>query len=74
MEKIRYMDEQGSFRLENPEQTSGLYFPIANELGLKSAVTPSMTGDVKLDQNHFLLEPAREKSISRPLSCRSSGI
>ena len=43
MEKIRYMDEQGSFRLENPEQTSGLYFPIANELGLKSAVTPSMT-------------------------------
>ena len=79
MEKIRYMDEQGSFRLENPEQTSGLYFPIANELGLKSAVTPSMTGDAKLDQNHFLLEPAsimdlQNKRTGRNFWCYVKGI
>ena len=27
MEKIRFLDENGTFELRNPEAVSGLYFP-----------------------------------------------
>lgn len=45
------------FQLHGAQRYRELYFPIANEYGLKSAVTPNMAGDAKLDQNHFLYEP-----------------
>ena len=35
MEKIRFLDEQGTFSLAQPENYSNLYFPAANELGLR---------------------------------------
>ena len=41
--------------MENPENTSYLYFPLASETGLKSAVTPNLGGDAKLNQDSFLL-------------------
>ena len=34
-----FLDNQGTFRLEQPENVSYLYFPIANEQGLKGAVS-----------------------------------
>lgn len=55
--KPKFLDKNGTFRIENPETVSGLYFPLASEHGLKSAVTPSLGGDSKLDQEGFLLEP-----------------
>ena len=45
MEKIRFLDEQGTFSLAKPENYSNLYFPAANELGLKGALTPNFGGD-----------------------------
>ena len=50
MEQIRFLDDGGTFALKNPEEVSGLYFPLASETGLKSAITPSLGGDCKLDQ------------------------
>src|SRR5436190_8075705 len=47
----------GSFHVDSPEQTSGLYFPLCNESGFLSAITPSLHGDVKLDQHRFLTDP-----------------
>lgn len=51
------------FSLERPENYSGLYFPVANELGLKSSVTPNFGGDAKWNQNAFLLEPVSEMNL-----------
>ena len=75
MEKIRFLDEQGTFSLAQPENYSNLYFPAANELGLKGALTPNFGGDCKLDQNTFLLEPSRPRrrtARSRRASCGSA--
>lgn len=49
MSKIHFTGEDGTFTIKNPENYSGLYFPIAGEKGLKSAVTPNMGGDSKID-------------------------
>lgn len=69
MQGYQFTDENGSFQLESAENDLGLYFPIAGEHGLKSAITPNLAGDAKLDQNHFLLEPT---SIGDLVDSRSS--
>ena len=58
MDNIQFLDDSGAFWLNNPEGIGGLYFPLAGEKGLKSAVAPNLGGDCKLDQEGFLLEPA----------------
>lgn len=63
MGKIKFTDKNGSFVIENPENYSGLYLPLAGEMGLKSNITPSMAGDAKTDQNHFLLEPVSIENL-----------
>ncbi len=67
MEKYKFIDNYGSFSLNNPDRISGLYFPIANAGGMKSCVTPTLGGDAKTGQNTFLLQPVsiRELSDSR---------
>ena len=57
MQRCRFTDEYGSFVLENAGAYRGLYFPLAGQTGLKSAVSPYLAGDAKTDQNHFLLPP-----------------
>lgn len=54
---LQFVDNDGSFTMENPENISYLYFPLASETGLKSAVTPNLGGDAKISQEAFLLEP-----------------
>ena len=74
MQNYEFIDKDGSFRLKGAENDRELYFPIAGEHGLKSAITPNLCGDAKLDQNHFLLEPQSvgdlaQKRISRNFWC-----
>lgn len=71
MKKLSFLDDQGTFRLENPEEVSYLYFPLASETGLKSAVTPSLGGDCKLDQEAFLLEPVSSEDLHTSRSTRN---
>ena len=63
METIHFLDDSGAFTLQNPEAYSCLYFPLASEAGLKSAVTPNLGGDCKLDQETFLLEPVSSENL-----------
>ena len=58
-----YIDEYGSFRMENPQQYSYLYFPIANDAGMKSALTPVLGGDAKTGQNTFLMQPVSAEEL-----------
>ena len=78
MRKINFTDKNGTFTITNPENYSGLYLPLAGEEGLKSSITPTLGGDSKTDQNHFLLEPVSIENLhnnrgTRNFWCRVEG-
>ncbi len=63
MGKIQFSGVDGTFTMEQPEDYSNLYFPIAGEKGIKSSVTPVLGGDSKIDQETFLLEPVSVENL-----------
>lgn len=63
LKHTQFTDNNGSFSVEHPENTSYLYFPLASEKGLKSCVTPILGGDSKLDQETFLLESVSSENL-----------
>ena len=74
MRGYKFLDNKGTFLLDNPENTGYLYFPVAGENGLKGAVTPTLGGDLKVNQNVFLMQPASvedltESKVSRNFWC-----
>lgn len=71
MKHIEFIDDRGSFTLERAENVSCLYFPVAGENGLKSALTPNFGGDCKLDRNSFLLEPVSAENLHNNRSVRN---
>ena len=71
MGAYRFIDEKGTFALGNPENYSYLYFPVAGERGIKSAVAPNLGGDSKMDQNTFLLEPVSAENLHNNRSTRN---
>lgn len=71
METIRFLDNDGTFSIEQPENYSYLYFPIAGEKGLKSSITPNLGGDSKLNQEAFLLEPVSSENLHNNRSTRN---
>ncbi len=68
---MKFLDEFGSFTLQNPDQISYLYFPLASERGLKSSVTPNLGGDAKINQETFLLEPVSSENLHNNRSTRN---
>lgn len=71
MNHLHFVDEHGSFVIDRPENTSYLYFPLASETGMKSAVTPTMGGDAKTSQETFLLEPVSAENLHNNRSVRN---
>lgn len=74
MSGYKFLDRCGTFQMESPENTGYLYFPVAGENGLKGAVTPTLGGDLKVNQNVFLMQPASvedlmESKVSRNFWC-----
>lgn len=65
-----FVDTNGTFRLENADQTSYLYFPLVNEAGMMSAITPTLHGDSKIDQHHFLTLPVSVEDLHNTRSPR----
>lgn len=63
MSGYKFLDKKGTFQLKNPEVTNYLYFPIANESGVMSSVTPYLLGDSKMGQNTFLFEPVSSENL-----------
>ncbi len=58
-----FIAADGTFRLEDPQKTSYLYFPLVNEAGMVSAVTPNLHGDAKTGQHTFLLPPVSVEDL-----------
>ena len=71
MQHPHFIDADGSFTLDRPEEISQLYFPLASEAGLKSCVSPDLGGDAKLDQETFLLEPVSVENLHNNRSTRN---
>ena len=68
---ITFEHENEIFAMEHPDNYTYLYFPIAGEQGIKSSVTPNFSGDSKLDQNTFLLEPVSSENLHNNKSSRN---
>ena len=71
MSDLKYLDTKGTFTLDNPDLTSYMYFPLCNEAGMMSSITPDLGGDIKLDQNTFLLEPVSAENLHNNKSSRN---
>ena len=67
----QFTDEQASFRVVSPEDTSRLYFPLANESGILSSITPDLHGDIKTSHNSFLTLPVSIEDIRNTRSSRN---
>lgn len=54
----RFIDNQGTFVIDNPHRYN-LYFPLTNQDGsILSSISPNLAGDIKRDNEHFLMPPA----------------
>ncbi len=53
----QFIDAIGTFEMNDPPTSDALYFPLVNQAGMISAITPGLQGDSKTDQNHFLTMP-----------------
>jgi cellobiose phosphorylase len=67
----QFIDENGTFSLHNPQRSSSLYFPLVNEAGIFSAITPTLHGDIKADHNTFLTPPVSVESLHDSRSARN---
>jgi len=66
----QFIDEHGTFQLENPHHTGALYFPL-DEAGMMSGVTPTLHGVAKADQYTFLLPPVSVGDLHNSRSARN---
>lgn len=71
MEHLTFTNNNGDFTLDHPENINSLYFPLASEVGLKSAISPNLGGDSKIDQESFLIEPVSIDNLHNNRSTRN---
>ncbi len=67
----RFVDDNATFVAESPDKISRLYFPLANESGMMSSITPGLHGDIKTGQHSFLTVPAVSEDLSNTLYNRN---
>lgn len=66
-----FVDDQGTFELVDPQETSYLYFPLVNQAGMMSSVTPLFNGDAKTGQNTYLLLPVSVEDLHNSRAARN---
>jgi cellobiose phosphorylase len=66
-----HFNDDGSFQLDAPHGSSYLYFPLMNDSGLVSVVTPTLHGDIKTNQNTFLTLPVSVEDLHTSRSSRN---
>jgi cellobiose phosphorylase len=71
MKDLKFTSAQGEFKLVNAENTSYLYFPLTNEGGMMSSITPLLQGDIKTNQNTFLMNPVSPEDLHNSRSGRN---
>ncbi|HOT90987.1 MAG TPA: cellobiose phosphorylase [Anaerolineae bacterium] len=66
-----FIDDERTFVLEAPHKTNYLYFPLVNEAGMMSVVTPLLHGDAKTGQNTFVMTPVSVEDLHNTRSARN---
>jgi len=67
----KFIDNQGTFTVKNPQNFSYLYFPLTDKNGsLLSSVSPNLSGDIKRDNHSFLTPPASIEDLKHNPLCR----
>lgn len=69
--KWSFLNQDGDFNLEDPHLLNYLYFPLANEDGMLAAITPTLGGDLKLNQHTFFLTPVSAEDLHNSRSTRN---
>jgi len=59
----QFIDDQGTFCLNDPQRVSYLYFPLVNEGGIMSSITADGHGDMKTGQNTFFNLPVSVEDL-----------
>ena len=67
----KFVDDAATFCLHNPHRYSALFFPLCNEAGILSAITPTLHGDIKASHNAFLTPPVSIESLRDSRSARN---
>ncbi|MGM0682111.1 MAG: GH36-type glycosyl hydrolase domain-containing protein, partial [Thermodesulfobacteriota bacterium] len=67
----KFVDDKGTFEWINPPGVHQLYFPLCNEAGIMSSITPTLGGDIKTSQHTFLLLPVSIEDIHNNRSSRN---
>ncbi|MDD5005340.1 MAG: cellobiose phosphorylase [Candidatus Omnitrophica bacterium] len=66
----KFTDNCGTFIAKDTQKISCLYFPLANETPVMSSVTPQLKGDIKTDNNSFLMLPLSRSDLADKNSAR----
>ncbi|MBY9078342.1 cellobiose phosphorylase [Paenibacillus sp. HN-1] len=67
----RFIDDAGTFEWKNPHTINELYFPICNEAGMMSSITPRLNGDAKTGLNSFFSLPVSMEDLHNNRSSRN---
>lgn len=69
--EYKFTDNKASFKVDNAQKTSYLYFPLTNAEGnFLSSISPNLSGDIKQDNDHFLMQPISIEDTKNNLLCR----
>lgn len=61
-----YIDQYGSFRMEDPQKYSYLYFPLQMNAGMKSSLTPgSWRRGPRPVRTHFSYQPVSAEELHK---------
>ncbi|RCW56523.1 GH36-type glycosyl hydrolase domain-containing protein [Halanaerobium sp. ST460_2HS_T2] len=71
LDKWKFIGDNGEFKVENIDQSTYLYFPLANEAEMMSAITPRLHGDIKTGQNTFAMRPVSLEDLHNTKSARN---
>ncbi|WP_040952488.1 GH36-type glycosyl hydrolase domain-containing protein [Gorillibacterium massiliense] len=61
----------GRFTLSQPDRSRYLYFPLVNESGMMSTITPVLHGHITTGQNHFWMEPVSAETLHNHRGARN---
>ncbi|MFC1645918.1 cellobiose phosphorylase, partial [Candidatus Omnitrophota bacterium] len=67
----KFIDKSSTFTAKNPQDISFLYFPLANEAEMMSSISPELKGDIKTDNNSFLMLPTSRADLPDTNSSRN---
>ncbi|TDO83373.1 glycosyl transferase family 36 [Halanaerobium saccharolyticum] len=71
LDRWKFTGKNGEFKVENVDQSTYLYFPLANEAEMMSAITPRLHGDIKTGQNTFAMRPVSLEDLHNTKSARN---